>query len=116
MCKEMAISFGDNVRVLPTLETDEAGISGKQGAVYGETTPSSTGIEVIGEVLNDYAINVHFEQLDKSVWLAPELLEFVNHGEGTEIVIGNHRAVRRGDGSWQETQISTNKRWWQFWR
>ena len=42
----MAISFGDNVRVLTTQLTTALGLAGLTGAVYGETTPSDTGVEV----------------------------------------------------------------------
>ena len=112
----MNISFGDNVKVLSSPETDKKGLSGKTGQVYGETTPSVTSVEVIGEVLNDYAINVSFEDIGLQYWFAPELLEFIDHGEGTEIVIGNHKAVRRADGSWEESVIKPIKKWWQFWQ
>jgi len=100
----MNISFGDNVKILSSTETKELGLSGKVGQVYGETTPSSTSVEVIGVILNDYAINVFVDELKESYWLAPELLELIDHGEGTEITVGNHRAVRRADGSWEELE------------
>ena len=60
----MAISFGDHVRVLASKETESLGLSGKSGQVYGETTPSSTGVKVIGNTEGDYAINVSFEGID----------------------------------------------------
>lgn len=112
----MTITFGDNVRILSSPETDERELSGKTGQVYGETTPSVTAVEVIGEVKNDYAINVSIEELRSEFWFAPELLELVDHAEGTEIVIGNYRAVRRADGTWEESGTNTNKKWWQFWK
>ena len=112
----MSITFGDNVRILSSPETDEKNLSGKIGQVYGETTPSVTAIDVIGEVKNDYAINVSIEEMGSEFWFAPELLELVDHAEGTEIVIGNYRAVRRADGTWDESGTNTNKKWWEFWK
>ena len=112
----MTIAFGDNVKVLSSPETDEKGLSGKVGQVYGETTPSVTDVDVIGEVKNNYAINVSIEELYEEYWFSPDLLELIDHAEGTEIIIGNHKSVRRADGSWEESEIKTNKKWWQFWR
>jgi hypothetical protein len=91
-------------------------VSGKIGQVYGETTPSVTSVDVIGRVTDDFAINVSIEGVEEQYWFAPDLLEFVDHGAGTEIVIGNHRAVRRADGSWDESRIKPEKKWWQIWR
>jgi hypothetical protein len=110
------ITFGDNVRVLSSPETDKRNLSGKIGQVYGETTPSVTAVEVIGEVKNDYAIYVSIEGLGSEFWFASELLELVDHAEGTEIVIGDYRAVRRADGTWDESGINDSKKWWQFWK
>jgi hypothetical protein len=98
----MAISFGDNVRVVPTPLTSSLGLAGLTGAVYGETTPSVTGVDVVGEATADYAINVQLDSRDESLWFAPELLEFVDHAPGTEIVIGNKRLVRSASGEWVE--------------
>lgn len=112
----MSIVFGDNVKVLSSAETDAKGLSGKIGQVYGETTPSVTSVEVIGDISTDYAINVSIEELDEDYWFSPDLLELIDHAEGTEIIIGNHKAVRRADGSWEESEITATKKWWQFWR
>ena len=98
----MAISFGDNVRVATTPLTTALGLAGLNGAVYGETTPSVTGVEVVGEATDDYAINVQLDGRDESLWFAPELLEFVDHAPGTEIVIGNRRLIRSESGEWIE--------------
>jgi hypothetical protein len=96
----MAVSFGDNVRVASTPLTVSMGLAGLSGAVYGETRPSVTGVEVIGGAAADYAINVQVNGIKESLWFAPELLEFVNHAPGTEIVIGNKRLVRTAAGDW----------------
>ena len=91
-------------------------MAGMEGQVYGETTPSVTGIEVVGDLRDDFAINVFFESRDTSYWFAPELLEFLDHAEGLEMTVGNVRAIRRADGSWDESEISPRRRWWQFWK
>jgi hypothetical protein len=98
----MTISFGDKVRVASTSLTVSLGLAGLTGQVYGETTPSVTGVEVIGGSAADYAINVQLDGRDEPLWFAPDLLEFVDHAPGTEIVIGNKRLVRRASGEWVE--------------
>ena len=98
----MAISFGDNVRVATTSLTVSLGLAGLTGAVSGETRPSVTGVAVIGEGAADYAINVQLDGRGESLWFVPELLEFVDHAPGTEIVIGTKRLVRVATGEWVE--------------
>ena len=98
----MAITFGDNVRVVSTPLTVSLGLAGLTGQVYGETTPSVTRVEVVGGAAADYAINVQLNGREETVWFAPELLEFVDHAPGTEIVIGNKRMVRTASGEWVE--------------
>ena len=80
-----AISFGDNVRVLSAPATVERGLAGLVGQVYGQTTPSLTKVEVVGETKEDYAVNVYFKEKDEAVWLSEQLLELVDHAPGTEI-------------------------------
>lgn len=98
----MVISFGDNVRVVSAPLTSALNLAGLTGVVYGETTPSVTGVEVIGAVTADYAINVKLDGRDDAPWFVPELLEFVDHAPGTEMVIGNKRLVRDASGEWVE--------------
>jgi hypothetical protein len=113
----MAISFGDNVRVVSTPLTDSLELAGLTGAVCGETTPSVTGVEVVGHTGEDYAISVELDGRDESIWFAAELLEFIDHAPGTEIVIGNKRAVRAASGEWIEDlpHPKSSKPWWRFW-
>jgi hypothetical protein len=117
--RAVSISFGDNVRVLETPLTATLGLAGRVGQVYGETTPSVTGVEVVGEVSQDYAIAVQFEGESDSIWFAPQLLEFVDHAPGTEIVIGSKRVVRDASGEWvEDAPKQANaplKPWWRFW-
>lgn len=108
------ISFGDNVRILRTPETERLGIAEKIGNVYGETTPSSTGVDVIGELTSDYALNVYFDTLDASYWFAPHMLEFVNHAPGTEIHVHGSpfKSVRQPDGSWKKIPLNAGGQSW----
>ena len=101
------ICYGDNVRIRRTPETERLGIAEAIGNVYGETTPSETGVEVIGELLSDYAHQVYFESLKKSYWFAPEMLEFVNHAPGTEVHVHGtaFKSVRQRDGTWKDVPI-----------
>jgi hypothetical protein len=109
---DAAISFGDNVRVVSAPETEQLGIAGSVGQVFGETKPSVTGVKVVGETTEDYAIAVHFAQRSGEIWFASALLEFIDHAPGTEIVAGGRRLVRLDSGEWVE---SHHKSWWKFW-
>ena len=112
----MVVSFGDNVRVLSNPTTDAAGIAGRTGTIYGETVPSVSGSPVLGDLAQDYAVNVFVEELKQGFWLDPSLVEFVDHGAGTEITIKGfpHKSVRQSDGSW--VKVSTvRKPWSSFW-
>src|ERR1700730_4188923 len=80
-------SFGDSVRIRSSVETESNGVAGLVGQVYGQTTPSVSSVEVIGELESDYAINVFFEDRHESFWFAPALVEFVDHAPGTEITL-----------------------------
>jgi hypothetical protein len=113
----MPISFGDNVRIASTSETIARGFAGQTGSVYGMTTPSATGVEVIGRLTEDYAINVHFDDRGESHWFTPDLVEFIDHGAGTELSIGDSHYVRSTDGEWIANQSASvgSKPWWRFW-
>src|SRR6185436_9990147 len=101
-----AITFGDNVRVRATPETEACGVAGLVGQVYGETTPSVTGVSVNGHLTRDYAVNVHFEGRKETFWFASELLEFVDHAAGTEIRLDGvpKTWTRKKSGEWIETR------------
>jgi hypothetical protein len=95
--------FGDNVRIRSTPLTQQLGYAGRSGSVYGETTPSAMGIEVIGDSAHDFALNVCFDdsQPEGGLWFAPELVEFVDHAPGTAFEIAGTRVARRADGEWE---------------
>jgi len=99
-----AIEFGNTVRVRSTPITEAAGVANLVGPVYGVTTPSVTGVSVIGESSDDRAIHVFFENRREALWFAPDLLEFIDHGAGAVITL---KCVPKGwkraeDGSWIE--------------
>ena len=100
---EHMASFGDRVRVRESAETTVEGLAGLEGDVYGFTTPSVTGVTVVGGAPNDHAINVHLEKLSTDRWFRPDLLELLHHNVGAEMVVGNVKAVRQPDGSWSES-------------
>jgi hypothetical protein len=116
-----SISFGDRVGVRSTALTRGLGLAGLTGDVRGETTPSTTGVEVIGEMREDYALHVFFEDRVEEFWFAPELLEFVDHAAGTEISLDgvSKKWVRSETGEWIESEAvgakQTKKPWWKFW-
>jgi len=114
MSDDPIITFGDNVRVRHSPETEARGVAGLRGQVYGETTPSVTGVAVIGEVTHDRALNVRFEGRTETLWFAPELLEFIDHAVGTEIRFDGvpKKWVRTASGEWSESQ--EKKPWWRF--
>ncbi|MCY2994781.1 MAG: hypothetical protein NTY19_44005, partial [Planctomycetota bacterium] len=105
------ISFGDNVCVRVTPATTTAGLAGLTGHVYGHTTPSVTGVEVIGDLTEDFAVNVHFEDRGESFWFAAEQLEFVDHAPGTEIQLAgvSKKWVRTESGEWQEIELAEKR-------
>jgi len=93
-------------------------VAGLEGQVYGETTPSSTGVDVIGSPHDDYAINVHLEERDEAFWFASEVVEFQDHAPGTEIRLDgvDKRWTRTEDGGWHEESLAQEKKpWWKFW-
>ncbi|MBV6420411.1 MAG: hypothetical protein DAHOPDDO_01653 [Ignavibacteriaceae bacterium] len=107
MNEPINISFGDTVRIKTNPLTKSLSLAGKTGVVYGQTAPSVTNVEVIGELKEDYAVNVHFDDLHKSFWFIEDLIEFVDHGAGTEAIIGNTSFVRNKNGEWKVVKKGT---------
>jgi hypothetical protein len=94
--------FGDRVRILPTADTEAVGVSGRDGMVMGFTTPSLGFVAdpIIGTVVDDTAIAVTLDGEETSRWFSTALVEFVDHGPGTTIRIGDVELEREADGSW----------------
>jgi hypothetical protein len=103
--KRLPAGFGDRVRVRRAPETEAAGLAGRSGIVYGITTVSITGVAVVGEPEEDTAINVFFEDSGEGVWLAPPLVEFVDHNPGTTVAISGvpKEWTRNAAGEWVVT-------------
>ena len=94
--------FGDKVRIAVAVETEALGLAGKSGVVFGFTTPSVTGVNVVGPSTDDCAINVFFDELDDSYWFAPHLVELIDHNPGLVASLDGSdiEHVRMPDGSW----------------
>lgn len=116
---EGRVRFGDRVRVCDTDAARHLGLVGLMGMVDGETTPSVTGVDVIGRPAGDFALNVELDGGAGNFWFAADCLEFVDHAPGTVVRVGDRAVVRRPDGSWQEEVVddprAKRRRWWWFW-
>jgi hypothetical protein len=96
------VSFGDRVRIRPAPATEAIGLAGKFGMVYGSTTPSDTGVHVIGGAPQDRALAVQPDGGPETLWFNPDLVEFVDHAPGTTVRIGSKRLTRDENGNWIE--------------
>ena len=101
------LTIGDNVMVRKTPITEAAGIAGAMAQVMGETTPSVTGVEVIGKPKRDYAVAIWMEGTDGSYWIDPDLLEFKDHGPGTTMTLAGVSGewTRDADGQWRQSRV-----------
>lgn len=113
------ISFGDEVRIYSTELTERLGFAGLTGIVFGQTVPSTSGVEgIIGLSVEDYAVNVYFEDRDEGFWFREDLLELLDHNAGTQITFDGVDKVwtRTESGQWKEEGHATAKRhtWWQL--
>jgi hypothetical protein len=121
-------SFGNKVKIKDSPETQEKGLAGKVGEVYGQTTPSMMDFEIIGTPKDDFAVNVYFEDLKDSYWFDADLLETIDDGQGSVITLdGVDKKWTKGqNGHWieeetrpttvQPTVKTTDKKWWEFWK
>jgi hypothetical protein len=105
----MIIEFGDKVKFVDNEITRKAQVAMQEGTCLGFTTPSVTNINYIGKTEIDYAISIELNDTKEIVWTTQDLVEFISHGEGQVIEIGNKRATRRADGSWKEEIIDPTK-------
>jgi hypothetical protein len=129
---EGPIRFGDRVLVRDTATAWERGLVGIAGVVFGETTPSVTGVEVIGTPRGDFALNVELDDGAGNFWFAADMVEFLDHAPGTEIQVGDVRLVRQPDGQWSDASPpkpaaprkvpraarkdrQESRPWWRFW-
>ena len=93
--------IGDIVRIVRTADTVAGGWADRTGTCYGFTTPSVTGVEVVGDSEADAGLNVAFDD-GTSSWFAPQLVTFVDVNAGQIASVGDKRLVRRPDGEWVE--------------
>ena len=98
----MSFGFADNVQIRTSPATEEAGIAGLAGEVFGWTKPSVTGVDVIGGASEDTAINVFVTDRDEEYWLNPELVELVDVGAGATMTVGSKAFVKTEAGEWEE--------------
>jgi len=76
------------------------------GVCYGLTTPSVSGVEVVGDANEDAALNVHFDsEAITDAWFSPALVSLVDHAAGSHAATGSHSFVKSADGEWVEETI-----------
>lgn len=111
-------SFGNKVKITSSPLTVEKGLAGKIGEIYGKTTPSIMGIEVIGTPKDDVAINVYFDDLKTSYWFDSDLLETIDDGQGAVITLSgvDKKWTKGQNGRWIEENTKQVKKWWEFWK
>ena len=96
--------FGDRVRVRDAIETRDRGLVNRLGVVYGFSTPSKTGVgPVLGDRGEDCALSISFEETGEQMWMAPHLVDFVDHYEGLTMTVGERSFIRDADGEFRET-------------
>jgi hypothetical protein len=120
----MFAAFGNKVQIISAPETIEKGVAGMTGQIYGRTVPSLSHVEVIGKPAGDAAVNVYFNELQMSFWFDPDLLEYLDDGEGAIITLGDKKWVKK-NGDWIEEKPDPGgsknkkhpgKKWWEFWK
>jgi hypothetical protein len=100
-CAMRRAEMFDTVEIVSSPETIGAGYAGKTGICYGFTTPSVTGVQVIGDEGDDRALNVGFDN-GTSAWFHPSLIGFVDVNAGQVAMVGDKRFVRAPSGDWTE--------------
>jgi hypothetical protein len=105
---EMFDLFGNKVIVKSSPETEANGLVGKTGEIYGHTTPTVTGVEVIGKTDKDFALNVYFEDIKESFWFDEDLIQQLDNGDGTEITLDgvDKKWTKDSTGNWIEEDLS----------
>lgn len=91
------------VRVRRTPETEKLGLAGEIGEIYGFTTPSVTGVTVIGDDGQDFAESVFFEKTGEQLWFAEAALDYLDHDPSLEITMGGKRMFY-DQGRWREIE------------
>jgi hypothetical protein len=84
---ESPFQFGGRVRVRSTPLTVAAGVADRVGMIFGQTTPSQTGVDVLGDSTDDFAVNVSFDDPKKVLWFGEGLLELVEAAPEMEVTV-----------------------------
>ncbi len=85
----------------------QSGHANLVGVCYGMTTPSATGVGVIGDTPDDVALNVHFENdAAADAWFAPDLVLLVDPAVGSRATVGDRSFVKTAEGEWVSDQSS----------
>lgn len=105
--KAEAIEIFDRVRIRSTPLTQEKGLADLIGTVYGMTKPSVTQErenigDIIGELKEDLAYAVNFDEDDEPLWFSSDLIIFVDHNPGTVATIGDQEMIKLDSGEWQQ--------------
>ncbi len=80
--------MGKKARIVANDLTNQLGIGGREGVIYGQTVPSSSGVtDVVGLTDQDYAINVFVDDLDEAYWLIEDLVEISDESIAMEFSI-----------------------------
>lgn len=97
------IAFGDSVRIVDTDLTRDSGHAGMVGVCYGLTTPSASGVDVIGRSSDDVALNINFGASGHGdAWFAPDLVVLVDRHAGAVATVGTKVFKKTKDGGWIE--------------
>ena len=112
-------SFGNTVKIKITPDTTSKGFADKTGEIYGHTTPSATGVEVIGKTEKDFALNIYFDDIKESFWFDEGLVVHLDNGEGTEMTLDgvDKKWTKDSASNWieEDTKPDSKKKWWKFW-
>ena len=85
-----------------TPETIVVGVAGLEGDLFGWTTPSETGVEVVGGAPDDVAVFVDVDRRPGEFWIRPDLIVLVDENIGGEIRLGSRTFVKQPDREWVE--------------
>jgi hypothetical protein len=107
--RHLPARFGDRVKVRRSAETESAGFADRNGIVYGITTVSLSGVEVIGTPKEDTALYVFFEDANDDAWFAPELVELIDHDPGAA------KTLDDTSGEWVRSSRILSPREWFPW-
>lgn len=115
--KHLPAHLGDRVKIRTAAETEAAGIAGRSGVVHGTTTVSVAGVEIIGSPTDDVALNIAIDESQETVWLAPSLVEFIDHNAGATITLDGvpKEWTRDVSGNWIESTRRIPPKEWLQW-